>query len=198
MAPAIYAPSRLEEPAYVTPATIPTRIAVWMTRAVSLFLRRESKVSLGFCFLLALRNLVAGRMTKRHARGRRMANAKDTNTGRMTVTASKEEAVPRLATTWTMISPTTSSIMAAEVRTTPSRVEPRPLVPSRVNVVPRLVEHSAAPAAKAWTGEASAMDVRTNERPMGARMPVRATAMDKSRFALRAAKDVDNPPVFVH
>lgn len=59
--------------------------------------------------------------------------------------------VPRFDITWTMIKPTTSSNKAAVVRTVPSRVVVSPEVPRMVNVVPRLVEHKAAPAEKAWS-----------------------------------------------
>jgi hypothetical protein len=56
--------------------------------------------------------------------------------------------------TCTITKPTTSSIMAALVSTTPRREEERPLALSTVKVVPRLVEQRAAPAAKAWRGVA--------------------------------------------
>jgi hypothetical protein len=50
---------------------------------------------------------------------------------------------------WTITRPTTSSIIAALVRTVPSLVPVRPLALRMVNVVPKLVEHNAAPAANA-------------------------------------------------
>ena len=48
-----------------------------------------------------------------------------------------------------MARPITSSIMAALVSTTPKRVVVSPLVLRIVKVVPRLVEHKAAPAENA-------------------------------------------------
>lgn len=56
--------------------------------------------------------------------------------------------------------PTTSSIIAALVRTTPILVVLKPLVCMTVKVVPKLVEHNAAPAAKACSGVAFASDSR--------------------------------------
>jgi hypothetical protein len=89
-------------------------------------------------------------MTKEQIKGLTTAKAIDTSIGLITVIAENEDAVdPSLEITETMTRPTTSSIMAALVRTVPSRVFVRPLVPRMVKVVPRLVEHSAAPAAKA-------------------------------------------------
>jgi hypothetical protein len=112
----------------------------------------------------------------------------------MTVTASNEEEEPKLEMTWTIIKPTTSSIIAADVRTTPRRLELKPLVLKRVKVVPKLVEQSAAPAANAWNDEAPIIGERINDRPMGATMPVSATRVDRPMFALRAENDVDKPP----
>ena len=70
----------------------------------------------------------------------------------------------------------------------------RPLVARTVNVVPRDVEHSAAPAANACTGESGRRPRRTNEMPIGAAIPVRATAEDKKRFAFKAFKLLEMPP----
>ena len=69
-----------------------------------------------------------------------------------------------------------------------------PLVFSTVNVVPRLVEHSAAPAAKACSGVASTIAINTKESPIGAPIPVSATDIDKNILAFSALKFVDNPP----
>lgn len=132
---------------------------------------------------------------KRQIRGINTAKAIDTNTGLMTVISVNEEPAPRLEMIWTMINPTMSSIMAALVSTTPKRLSVSPLVESTVNVVPSDVEHSAAPAAKACTGESGKRPRRTKERPMGAAIPVRATAEDKNRFALRAFRLLEMPPV---
>ena len=70
-----------------------------------------------------------------------------------------------------------------------------PLVLRIVNVVPKLVEQSAAPAANAWSGVAFERDCRTNERAMGKPIPVIATAVERNRFALRERKFVSSPPV---
>ena len=132
----------------------------------------------------------------RHAAGRRIPNANETKTGRMTVTALNAGEDPRVEITCTIIRPTTSSIMAAEVSTTPKREEVRLLLLRRVNVVPRLVEQRAAPAANAWRGEAPTRGERMKERPIGAAIPVVATKMERSRLAFRAEKDVDKPPMY--
>jgi hypothetical protein len=96
-----------------------------------------------------------------------------------------------------MTSPTTSSIMAALVRTTPSLEVESPLEARTVKVVPRLVEHSAAPAAKACTGVAFRRPCSVYERPMGTAIPVRATAEERSKLALSDLKEVERPPTLV-
>ena len=118
----------------------------------------------------------------------------ETNTGRMTVISLNDEPAPRLDMIWTMINPTTSSIIAALVSTTPKRLSVSPLVARTVNVVPKDVEHSAAPAANACTGESGRRPRRTKEMPIGAAIPVRATAEDKKRFAFKAFKLLEMPP----
>ena len=105
-----------------------------------------------------------------------------------------DEPAPRLDMIWTMIKPTTSSIIAALVSTTPKRLSVRPLVARTVNVVPSDVEQSAAPAANACTGESGRSPRRTKDRPMGAAMPVRATADDRKRLAFKAFKLLEIPP----
>jgi hypothetical protein len=94
-----------------------------------------------------------------------------------------------------MISPTTSSIIAALESTTPKRVSVSPLVARTVKVVPSEVEHSAAPAAKACTGVIGNRPRRAKERPMGAAIPVRATAEDRKRFARRDFRLLEIPPI---
>lgn len=101
---------------------------------------------------------------------------------------------PKLEITWTMTRPTTSSIMAALVSTTPSLELIRPVERSTVKVVPKLVEHKAAPAAKDWRGVASLSSWRMNESPTGTLIPVTAMHEDKKKLALRAFKDVESPP----
>ena len=119
----------------------------------------------------------------------------ETKTGLITVVELKDEAdPPRFEITCTMTRPTTSSIMAALVKTTPRRDLVRPLVDRTVKVVPRLVEHRAAPAEKAWRGVAPSSCWRTKERPMGTPIPVAATAIDSSRLAFKEEKEVDRPP----
>jgi hypothetical protein len=113
----------------------------------------------------------------------------------MTVISLKDEPAPRLEMIWTMIKPTTSSIIAALVSTTPKRLSVSPLVARTVNVVPNDVEHSAAPAAKACTGESGNSLRRTKDRPIGAAIPVRATAEDKKRLAFKAFRLLEMPPV---
>lgn len=84
--------------------------------------------------------------------------------------------------------------MAALVSTTPSLELIKPVERSTVNVVPRLVEHKAAPAAKDWRGVASLSSWRMNENPTGTLMPVIAMHEDKTKLALRALKEVESPP----
>jgi hypothetical protein len=93
-----------------------------------------------------------------------------------------------------MTRPTTSSIIAAVVKTVPRRVADKPLVLRTVKVVPRLVEHSAAPAAKACTGVAPTSVRRTKERAMGKAIPVIATATERNKLAFREEKLVSRPP----
>lgn len=70
-----------------------------------------------------------------------------------------------------------------------------PLVLRIVKVVPKLVEQSAAPAAKAWSGVALERDCRTKERAMGKLIPVIATRVERARLAFRERKLVDSPPI---
>lgn len=150
--------------------------------------------------IAAERNLLSkGPIISQQSVNRPMAKPMETNTGLMTVTALNDdddvELAPRFAITWTMTRPTTSSIIAAPVRTTPSLVLTKPVVDRMVNVVPRLVEQSAAPAAKACSVVTSASLNNTNDNPIGAAMPVIATRVQNRRFAFNAENDVDNPPV---
>lgn len=131
---------------------------------------------------------------KRQMSGINTAKAIDTNTGRITVTSVKDEPAPRVGMIWTITRPTTSSIIAALLSTTPRRLSVRPLVVRTVKVVPSDVEHSAAPAAKACTGETGRRPRRTKDRPIGAAMPVRATAEERKRFAFRAWRLLEMPP----
>lgn len=110
------------------------------------------------------------------------------------MTALKDAASPRLEMTSTMTSPTTSSSIAAVVRTVPSRVADNPVVLKIVKVVPKLVEQSAAPAAKACMGVAPTRGSKTKERAMGKEIPVIATATERKRFAFREEKFVSRPP----
>lgn len=70
-----------------------------------------------------------------------------------------------------------------------------PLVLRTVKVVPRLVEQSAAPAAKACRGVALERDCRVKERAIGKPIPVAATATERKMFAFRERKFVSRPPV---
>lgn len=142
---------------------------------------------------------IKGARTKRHASGTTTAKASETRTGRTTVAgaiSTSPPPPPRLDMIWTMTRPTTSSIMAAVLRTLPSRVDARPLVLSTVKVVPRLVEHRAAPAAKHCRYDAPAAGTNAKDRAMGAAMPVSATHADSSRLAFMVEREVERPPVF--
>jgi hypothetical protein len=85
--------------------------------------------------------------------------------------------------------------MAALVSATLNLDLVRPLVPRMVNVVPRLVAHSAAPAAKACIDVAPAKLSKTKDNPIGTAIPVMAIPIDRTMFALRDRKDVDRPPI---
>lgn len=93
-----------------------------------------------------------------------------------------------------MISPRTSSSVAAVINTVPSRVVIRPLVDRTVNVVPRLVEQRAAPAGNDCSGVALARPSKENEKAIGKQIPVKATPADSAKFDLTAWKDVERPP----
>lgn len=80
--------------------------------------------------------------------------------------------------------------------TVPSRVVINCVVERMVNVVPRLVALKAAPAENAWRGVADTSSMRMNDKPIGAQTPVKATAVDRRRFAFTALIEVDNPPVY--
>ena len=126
-----------------------------------------------------------------------MAKASDTPIGRKTVAASIDVVCPRLVMTCTMIRPTTSSIMAALVSTTPSRLSVRPLVLRTVKVVPSDVEQSAAPAANACKASMLSRPCKTYDNAIGALMPIIATVAERYRFARRVVRFVDKPPVIV-
>ena len=63
-----------------------------------------------------------------------------------------------------------------------------------VKVVPREVEHRAAPAAKACKGAVSSKPCSTNDRPMGQLMPIAATVAESKRLAFRVLRSVERPP----
>jgi hypothetical protein len=141
---------------------------------------------------------VRGKMTNLQTKGTTTTKASETKIGRTTDAVLKDvKASPRLEITWTMTRPTTSSIIAALVSMTPNRVSVKPLALSTVKVVPRLVEHSAAPAANACKGDASSSFWRVKDRAIGSSIPVTATAIERKRFALRAENDVHRPPVAI-
>lgn len=84
--------------------------------------------------------------------------------------------------------------MAAHVKTTPRRLCLRPLIFNTVNVVPRLVEHNDAPAAKDCRGVACERLISTKDIPIGAITPVRARNVDSIKLAFIARKSVESPP----
>jgi hypothetical protein len=125
--------------------------------------------------------------TKTHTRGAHTVKARDTR-NRLTIVIALTLALdgPRLEKTWTMTISITLSIMAALVSTTPSLKLVKAVERSAVNVVPRLVEHRSAPAAKDWRGVASLSSWRMNKSLSGTLMPVKAMPEDKKLFLLRA------------
>lgn len=164
-----------------------------MTKAVWLIAKTFEILEVGLAFRKALSRIVSGRTMNLQKTGMMIAKPRETTTGLTTVMATKVSP-PRFEITWTMIRPMTSSIMAELVKTTPRRVAERPLVPRIVNVVPRLVEHKAAPAAKDCNEVALSMGITAKERPIGRTIPVVATMDERPRLALRDLKDVDRPP----
>ena len=60
------------------------------------------------------------------------------------------------------------------------------LVLKILNVVPRPVEHSAAPAAKACSGEDEARNKRLKESAIGKAMLVMVTAAERTALAFKA------------
>lgn len=90
--------------------------------------------------------------------------------------------------------PTTSSIIAALVRTTPILVVLKPLDCMTVKVVPKLVEHNAAPAAKACNDVAFASNSRIYDNPIGRAIPVTATPEERARLAFKDLNEVVSPP----
>lgn len=142
------------------------------------------------------RPIVAGKTMKRQASTVATAKAMDTKIGRKTVTTDTDApGEPKLETTWTMANPSTSSSIAALVRTTPRRVAVSLLERRTAKVVPRLVEQRAAPAAKHCRVEASVNDLRMKESAMGAEIPVSATPSERATLAFKELKEVRRPPV---
>lgn len=122
-------------------------------------------------------------------------SAKDTAIGLITTRTLEDAEVPRLEITSTRTSPTTSSNMVALVRTVPIFVSLSPVVPRIVNVVPKLVEHRAVPAVNACRGEAITRARRENENAIGSPTPVKAIAVERSRFDFNESYDVESPPM---
>lgn len=131
----------------------------------------------------------------RQTSSKKITNPNETTIGLTTVRVVKSESdPPRFDITWTRTSPTTSSSIAALVSTVPRRDAVNPLAPRIENVVPKLVAQRAAPAANDWRGVADISSPRTNEKPIGNAMPVRATATERIKFAFREANEVERPP----
>nr|ODN91216.1 hypothetical protein L203_01419 [Cryptococcus depauperatus CBS 7841] len=74
----------------------------------------------------------------------------------------------------------------------------RPLEPKTVKVVPRLVEQSAAPAAKHWMDVAWMRSRRMKDSPMGKPISAVATPIERYIFALSELSDVDKPPLAIY
>nr|ODN95480.1 hypothetical protein L204_04020 [Cryptococcus depauperatus CBS 7855] len=74
----------------------------------------------------------------------------------------------------------------------------RPLEPKTVKVVPRLVEQSAATAAKHWIDVAWMRSRRMKDSPMGRPIPAMATPVERYIFALSELSDVDKPPLAIY
>jgi len=125
-------------------------------------------------------------------------NANETPIGRAIVSALISP--PRAAIILTITRPTTSSSMAAVTSTAPTLVEVNWAVERIANVVPSEVEESAAPAAKALSLLTSVdvnKGIRSNERAIGARIPVNATRIDGPKVCFRRCKSVVRPPVAI-
>jgi hypothetical protein len=193
--PARYAAKRFEVPAYDDAVTMPMRTAVCRRNSPCVDRAKAIVDANGLTCELRSKMLATGFTTNVHARGTNVAKAIETPIGRTTVTASKKLVLPRFEMTCTMMSPMTSSIIAALVRITPSRLSVNPLVDRIVKVVPREVEHSAAPAANAWSGVALRRERSTKERAIGAETPIAATRLERARLERRTLRFVERPPM---
>lgn len=79
-------------------------------------------------------------------------------------------------------------------RFTPILVVFKPLVHMTVNVVPKLVEQSAASAAKACSAVALVNTINRYDRPIGRAIPVKATIDESQTFATKLFADACKPP----
>lgn len=191
--PARYAAKSPEVPAYVAPATNPNKTRVWLMNAAWSWLRHRRKCEL-VVFCQPFR--IPGFTINLPQSNRIMTRPKETAIGLTTArTLEVDSELPKLDITSTRTSPTTSSNMVALVRTVPILVWISPVVPRIVNVVPKLVEHRAAPAVNACRGVAITRARRENENAIGSPTPVKAMAVESSRFAFREAYDVERPPI---
>ena len=110
--------------------------------------------------------------------------------------------LPSAVTMLTMTRPTTSSIMAAPIRTTPTRVFCRPADDIIANVVPRDVEHSEAPAENAAKGLGYAVPAlvgngrtrRINDNAIGINNPTVAIDIDIYALLRSNVRSVLRPP----
>lgn len=169
-----------------------------MTHAVLVLVRILSRYPVGDSRRFLLSHSVVGLTIKMQIIGAHTAKATDTISGRTMVTALMLALEPpRFEMIRTITRPTTSSIIAALVKTTPSLLFISPLDPRTVNVVPRLVEHSAAPAANACRGVAPVRLCRTKESPNGKATPVTATHEESHRLAFNDRREVERPPAIV-
>lgn len=106
--------------------------------------------------------MVTGLIANVQKTGVMTAKATETKMGLMIVDVEMEaDPDPSEDITLVITRPTMPSSMAALVSTTPRRVLCRPHEAKIVKVVPRLVEHNAAPATNACSGDAPVNDDKT-------------------------------------
>jgi hypothetical protein len=133
--------------------SIKLRPGMWWSRVVDVFRRllMMEVWALGPPLRDALNHVQIGLITKA-MRLRTTSNKPKLDTIGLAIAHPLVPPLPRAVTMLTMTRPTTSSIMAAPTRTTPTRVLCKLAEDRIANVVPRDVEHREAPAEKAANG----------------------------------------------
>jgi hypothetical protein len=202
--PARYAANNPEVPAYVAPVTNPTSSSVCHTNPHCTSFTPTLPSGLHLPPSPPIQNLAARSpyLRRRGPTIHLQPTKTPTKTPTLTPTGLSTSPAgtpvppppPISSITRTTTNATTSSIIAAPLRTVPSRLRSSPLALRTAKVVPRLVLQRLAPAAKACRGVAPMRGTRRNERAIGARMPVTATARQSGALARSAGRELVRPP----